>query len=80
MAEPALKLDVFYGISSPWAYFGAPRAVDVARTHGAEIVLRPIRIIEANGGIPLRSRPDAGRPIMLWNWTDGGVISIWRST
>ncbi len=59
MAEPVLKLDVFYGISSPWAYFGAPRAVDVARTHGAEIVLRPIRIIEANGGIPLRSRPDA---------------------
>ncbi|MBN8932582.1 2-hydroxychromene-2-carboxylate isomerase [Rhizobium pusense] len=59
MADAALKLVIFYGISSPWAYFGAPRAVDVARTHGAEIVLRPIRIIEANGGIPLRSRPDA---------------------
>ncbi|WCK05073.1 2-hydroxychromene-2-carboxylate isomerase [Agrobacterium tumefaciens] len=59
MAEAALKLEIFYGISSPWAYFGAPRAVEVARTHGAEIVLRPIRIIEANGGIPLRSRPDA---------------------
>lgn len=59
MAEAALKLEIFYGISSPWAYFGAPRAVEVARTHGAAIVLRPIRIIEANGGIPLRSRPDA---------------------
>lgn len=59
MAETALKLEIFYGISSPWAYFGAPRAVEVARTHGAAIVLRPIRIIEANGGIPLRSRPDA---------------------
>lgn len=59
MAEPVLKLEIFYGISSPWAYFGAPRAVEVARAHGAEIVLRPIRIIEANGGIPLRSRPDA---------------------
>lgn len=59
MAEAALKLEIFYGISSPWAYFGAPRVVEVARTHGAAIVLRPIRIIEANGGIPLRSRPDA---------------------
>ncbi|MBO9653498.1 MAG: 2-hydroxychromene-2-carboxylate isomerase [Agrobacterium tumefaciens] len=59
MAEAALKLEIFYGISSPWAYFGAPRAIEVARTHGAAIVLRPIRIIEANGGIPLRSRPDA---------------------
>ncbi|NTJ44663.1 2-hydroxychromene-2-carboxylate isomerase [Agrobacterium larrymoorei] len=59
MAEAALKLEIFYGISSPWAYFGAPRAAEVARSHGAAIVLRPIRIIEANGGIPLRSRPDA---------------------
>ena len=52
-------LQIFYGISSPWAYFGAPRAYDIAAEAGAEIVLRPIRIIEANGGIPLRSRPDA---------------------
>ncbi|MGU3575591.1 2-hydroxychromene-2-carboxylate isomerase [Brucellaceae bacterium C25G] len=59
MAEPALKLEIFYGISSPWAYFGAPRAVEIAKAHVAELVLRPIRIIEANGGIPLRTRPDA---------------------
>ncbi|MDR3471107.1 MAG: DsbA family protein [Devosia sp.] len=59
MPRPPRLLQIFYGISSPWAYFGARRAEAVAAAAGAEIVLRPIRIIEANGGIPLRSRPDA---------------------
>jgi 2-hydroxychromene-2-carboxylate isomerase len=59
MHEPTPTLQVFYGISSPWAYFGALRAVAVARQNDAPIRLRPIRIIEANGGIPLRKRPDA---------------------
>lgn len=54
-----VELQVFYGISSPWAYFGAQRACRIAERHGARLVLKPIRIIEANGGIPLRSRPDA---------------------
>lgn len=52
-------LEAFYGISSPWAYLGARRAEAIAREAGVALVLRPIRIIEANGGIPLRSRPDA---------------------
>ena len=56
--EP-LSLQIFYGISSPWAYFGARRAVEIAAQAGVPVVLRPIRIIEANGGIPLRTRPDA---------------------
>ena len=49
-------LQVFYGISSPWAYFGARRAQAIAERHGATLSLHPIRIIEANGGIPLRTR------------------------
>lgn len=49
-------LQVFYGISSPWAYLGAQRAQAIAQRHGARLALRPIRIIEANGGIPLRTR------------------------
>lgn len=57
MSTPILQ--VFYGISSPWAYFGAQRAKSIAEAAGASLVLRPIRIIEANGGIPLRSRPDS---------------------
>jgi len=53
---PRPELLVFYGISSPWAYFGAPRVRAIAARHGARVVLRPIRVIEANGGIPLRTR------------------------
>ncbi|NKC29884.1 2-hydroxychromene-2-carboxylate isomerase [Falsiroseomonas selenitidurans] len=49
----------FFGISSPWAYFGAPRLYDIAARHGARLVLRPIKVIEANGGIPLRTRAQA---------------------
>jgi 2-hydroxychromene-2-carboxylate isomerase len=52
-------LEVFYGISSPWAYFGARRAYAIAEKHGAELRLRPIRVITANGGVMLRTRPDA---------------------
>lgn len=52
------RIEAFYGISSPWAYFGAPRLYDIAARTGARLSLRPIRIIEANGGIPLRTRPD----------------------
>ena len=53
------KLQAFYGISSPWAYLGAQRLYAIAERTGAELELRPIRVIEANGGIPLRSRPQA---------------------
>lgn len=53
------QLQVFYGISSPWAYLGAQRAYAIAERTGADLVLRPIRVIEANGGIPLRTRPTA---------------------
>ena len=66
-------LQIFYGISSPWAYFGAKKAVAVARDNGVKIRLRPIRIIEANGGIPLRQRPDPRQlyhEIELRRWRD----------
>ncbi|WP_037070543.1 2-hydroxychromene-2-carboxylate isomerase [Rhizobium sp. CF142] len=59
MDEQTLELQIFYGISSPWAYFGAQKAIAIARDNGAPVRLRPIRIIEVNGGIPLRKRPDA---------------------
>ena len=57
MQQPEIL--VFYGISSPWAYLGTPRLWEIARRRGARLVLRPIRVIEANGGIPLRTRAQA---------------------
>ncbi|KAK2614123.1 hypothetical protein N8I77_000977 [Diaporthe amygdali] len=59
MAESELTLLAFYGVSSPWAYLGAERMVAIAKQRGAKLVHRPIRVIQANGGIPLRTRPDS---------------------
>lgn len=69
----APPLQIFYGISSPWAYFGAERAYAIARKHGARIELRPIRVIEANGGIPLRTRAQPRQDyhaVELARWRD----------
>lgn len=53
-------IEYFYTLSSPWAYFGGPRMVEIARRHTARIVLRPydfLRVVPQTGGIPLRTRP-----------------------
>lgn len=59
MAESEVTLSAFYGISSPWAYLGAERMIAIAKKHGVKLIHRPIRVIQANGGIPLRTRPDS---------------------
>lgn len=59
MAESEVTLSAFYGISSPWAYLGAERLLAIAKKHGVKLIHRPIRVIQANGGIPLRTRPDS---------------------
>ncbi|KAH8765408.1 2-hydroxychromene-2-carboxylate isomerase [Diaporthe sp. PMI_573] len=59
MAQSEVTLSAFYGVSSPWAYLGAERIVDIAKQRGSKLIHRPIRVIQANGGIPLRTRPDS---------------------
>ena len=49
----------FYSLSSPWAYLGGPRLAAIAARHGVGIEHRPITVLEENGGIRLRTRPDA---------------------
>ena len=50
-------IQAFYGPSSPWAYLGAERLYALADRHACPLILRPIRVIQENGGIPLRTRP-----------------------
>src|SRR5258706_12345804 len=49
----------FHSLSSPWAYLGWPQFRALIGKHNLDVVVRPTRIVPPNGGIPLRSRPDA---------------------
>ncbi len=51
------QIQAFYGPSSPWAYLGAERLYAIAERQKTPLLLRPIRVIAKNGGIPLRTRP-----------------------
>ncbi|MEO7727623.1 MAG: 2-hydroxychromene-2-carboxylate isomerase [Burkholderiales bacterium] len=64
MTSAPPEIECFYTLSSPWAYFGGPRLLDIARKHGVPIVLRPydfVSVVPRTGGIPLRTRPQPRR-------------------
>jgi len=48
----------FHSLSSPWAYLGGPKFHALVKKHDLDVVIRPTTILQENGGIPLRSRPD----------------------
>lgn len=52
-------LTYFMSPVSPWTYLGHTRLLDMARRHGARIVLRPVdlgRVFPQSGGLPLAKR------------------------
>ena len=53
------ELVYFHSLSSPWAYLGGPRFHEIARKHDLKVIVRPATILEENGGIPVRTRPNA---------------------
>lgn len=66
-------IQAFYGISSPWAYLGALRLYELAERTRTPLLLKPIRVVTENGGIPLRSRPEprqAYHTAELKRWSD----------
>ena len=67
-------IEAFYGISSPSAYFGAQRLYAIADRGNMPLVLRPIRVVEKNGGIPLRTRPE---PCQDYHAVELGRWSQW---
>jgi 2-hydroxychromene-2-carboxylate isomerase len=55
-------VECFYTLSSPWMYLGGPQLTRIVRRHRVRLVLRPYdfaAVVPGNGGIPLRSRPEA---------------------
>ena len=59
-----IRLDCFYTLSSPWAYFAGPRLQDIVRRHHAQLVLKPFdfqNVVPKTGGIPIRTRPEPRR-------------------
>lgn len=49
----------FHSLSSPWAYLGGPRLAEIAARYRVPILCRPITVLTENGGVLLRTRPDA---------------------
>ncbi|MGI6245344.1 MAG: 2-hydroxychromene-2-carboxylate isomerase [Pseudochelatococcus sp.] len=56
-----VTIDYFYGIGSPWAFIGLEPFVALARRFDAEIRPYLIPLIEENGAIYSRNRPEARR-------------------
>jgi 2-hydroxychromene-2-carboxylate isomerase len=56
---PRKEVRYYHSLSSPWAYLGWPKFKALIDRHDLDVVVRPTRIVPANGGIPLRSRPQS---------------------
>ncbi len=54
-------IDYFFGIGSPWAFIGLEPFAVLASQHGASIRPYVIPLIEDNGAIYSRNRPEARR-------------------
>lgn len=52
-------IQYFHSLSSPWAYLGGPRLAEIALRHRVPVICRPITVLTENGGVLLRTRPDA---------------------
>ena len=58
------ELSCYYSLSSPWAYFGGPKLLDIVRRHRVKLVLKPYDfqdVVPRTGGVPLRTRPGPRR-------------------
>lgn len=54
-------IDYFFSIGSPWSYIGFDTFIELAARSGAEITPYLTTVLEENGGIFSRNRPDVRR-------------------
>ncbi|WP_273729194.1 2-hydroxychromene-2-carboxylate isomerase [Brucella gallinifaecis] len=75
------NIDYFFGIGSPWAYIGQDLFKEIAARHGASIRPMLIPLVEENGGIYSKNRPDARRNYWLkdlkrWAFIRGKTLNF----
>ncbi len=52
-------IDYYFSLNSPWTYMGGPRLAEIAKRHGAEVRVKPVKlgvIFPQTGGLPLPKR------------------------
>lgn len=54
-------IDYFFGLGSPWAYLGVDAFAALAARHGLTVEPHVIGLIEENGGIYSKNRPEQRR-------------------
>lgn len=74
-------IDYFFSVGSPWAYIGLETFAALAREHDATIRPHVIPLIEDNGGIYSRNRPEARRAywtkdLKRWAAVRGKALSL----
>jgi 2-hydroxychromene-2-carboxylate isomerase len=57
----AMVIDYIFGICSPWSFIGVDAFSELALRHGATIQPQVISVIDDDGSIYLRNRPEARR-------------------
>jgi len=63
-----MKIDYYYTLMSPWAYFGAQRFYDLQNKYNFEINHYPLdisKLFSLTGGIPLRKRSEQRKAVRM---------------
>src|SRR5437868_8846356 len=68
--------EYYFAPQSPWTYLGHRRLVEIAKTHGVRVEVKPCdlgKIFSVSGGLPLAKRApqrQAYRLVELKRWSD----------
>lgn len=76
----AKQIDYFFSIGSPWSYIGLDPFVEIAQRHDAVVTPYLTTIIEENGGIFGRNRPEVRRAYSnrdLQRWARARGRQLW---
>ncbi|MBV1707266.1 MAG: 2-hydroxychromene-2-carboxylate isomerase [Hyphomicrobiales bacterium] len=79
---PDQNIDYYFSMTSPWAYLGHQKFVDMARRHGLRIIYHPVNlgmVFPETGGLPLAKRHPARqayRLVELQRWREKRGVEL----